>query len=363
MLHNVINDSGVRFQIVPSTRKITVPPAYKTIGTVGEHMSEQLTFQVPLTVDGHDIKNCARRFVTWKNVEGTIGHDQLEFLAEDEEWLYFTWKVRDGVTVAKGMVQFAVHFEDWADEILLYRWSTTACTECEILDTLNASFGAYKSIYVAGDTLVFADYTPVEDMTLEMETPGTMPEGTLEITALGLYDVAKYSAVDVKIPGVFDPPTIKVSEDGVVTASANGVTATHQLSAMDDVSFTPDSIVSGYNVFGIAGEAPNVELITVYVTRRSYSGTRDEWLTVIYTTFEDGNIVAKRLHTSKATEEWQFECIKNSPIVLLTTTIKDVTTLNGAEEKWRPVGGPGGEGGDLASVCVATTAGARIEIQ
>lgn len=254
--HNFIKDDGVRFQIVPSTRKITVPAAYKTIGTVGEHNAEQLTFQVPVTVDGHEIKNCARRFITWKNVEGTIGHDPLVFLAEDDEWLYFTWTVRDGVTVAKGAVEFSVHFEDYEGEILQYRWSTAPCTDCEILDSVNAALGTYKAIYVADKILVISDYTPSVDGIPALNTEGIIPSGTLKITEAGLHDVGQYALAEVE--QVFEEPIITVNrQNGVVTAEANGLQATHQLTGQDVsgvvgakmVRVTINQVVGGSSAF------------------------------------------------------------------------------------------------------------------
>ena len=171
MNHSGIIDSGIHFQIIPNTRKIVVPSAYKVIGTVGEHLAEQLTFKCPKLVDGHEIVNCASKYITWQNVNGGIGHDELKNLTEDDENLYFTWDVPDGLTVAKGFVSFSVHFEDVdANGATLYRWGTTTCSECEILDSINANLGKYEAVYVVGDILVFADYNLVKNNTVSINT-------------------------------------------------------------------------------------------------------------------------------------------------------------------------------------------------
>ena len=105
---------------------------------------------------------------------------------KDDEYIYFTWTIRDGLTVANGAVQFSIHFEDTDDNgLVVYRWGTAPCTDCEILDSVNAVLGAYQAIYVAGDTLVIADYNPVKDGTLSLDSAGIIPSGTLEITKGG----------------------------------------------------------------------------------------------------------------------------------------------------------------------------------
>jgi hypothetical protein len=201
--HSPIKDTGAFFTIVPETREVTVPKTHKVIGVVGDHLAEQLTFEIPQYIDGHDIGGCARRYVSWANVDGEPGNDQLNELTERPEgakegMLYFTWTIRDRLAAAKGLVQFSVHFEDIDDQgVTLYHWGTTNCKNCEILDSVNHAVGTYKAIWVAGDTLVIEDYTPVEDGALVLETPGIVPEGTLTITENGLHEVGKYAQVDV----------------------------------------------------------------------------------------------------------------------------------------------------------------------
>ena len=69
-IHSGIRDDGARFQIVPSTKKITVPQSHKIIGAVGSHNSEQLTFQCPKTIDGHDVEKCSEHYIRFVNAAG-----------------------------------------------------------------------------------------------------------------------------------------------------------------------------------------------------------------------------------------------------------------------------------------------------
>ena len=192
-----VKDSGEYFVINPTLRKVTVPHAHKAIGTVGDHNSEQVTFECPKTIDGHDVSKCARHYVTWVNADGDIGHDELQMVQVNqgtEGKIYLSWTIRNPLTVARGVIRFSIHFEDAE-----YRWSTTTCKDCDILDSINSVLGVYESIYVSGDALVIANYTPVTDGTLSLEANAIIPEGTMEITDNGTYDVREVAQVDVAV--------------------------------------------------------------------------------------------------------------------------------------------------------------------
>lgn len=253
--HGKVKDSGAYFVINPASRKVIVPHVHKSIGTVGDHNSEQITFECPQMIDGHDISQCASRYVTWVNVRGEVGHDELQITQVEqgtEGMLYLSWTVRNGLTVAKGIIQFSVHFEDFDDDgNILYRWGTATCKDCEILDSVNAVLGAYKAVYVAGDTLVFADYNFVKDGVLKIETNGLIPEGILSITENGTFDVGRYAQVDVAVDE--NPPEITISKEGKITAKDGDATSEVQLSNKHDPDFIAENIKSGVNIFGIQG--------------------------------------------------------------------------------------------------------------
>ena len=58
---------------------------------------------------------------------------------------------------------------------------------------------------------------------------------------------------DIPTPGPAPTPTITVSSAGLVSASASGQTATHQLSSTDDTDFVAANIKSGVTIFGLLG--------------------------------------------------------------------------------------------------------------
>lgn len=338
--HSVVIDSGTFFEIVPNARKIIVPAEYKVIGTEGDHLSEQLTFRCPKLIDGHDIAGCARHYITWNNVKGDVGHDSLEIANSDNEYIYFAWTIRDALAVAAGIVSFSVHFEDLdANDKLSYRWSTTTCKDCEILESINAFLSTYEAIYVSGDTLVIADYTLVKNETLSLETNGLIPEGTIKITRNGSYDVGKYAEIEVAVGA--NAPQIKVSKDGVITASEGGVESQLKLSAEEDPDFIAKNIKNGVNIFGVEGNyvpttADEPDLLpwnivypanifgvqgkypktTVYYgTIRNLTSTDYEILYTVIPTNDDqatryGTGVTLRSETVKPNEAVTIDCIK-----------------------------------------------------
>jgi hypothetical protein len=223
----VKDDGGYYFEIIPTTRQVKVPNDQKAIGVVGDHLSEQLTFRCPRLIDSHDVSGCARKYVSWVNVDGEPGNDELQVSRVEDEYLYLTWDVRNALTVAVGLVKFSVVFEDLAEDgtTPIYRWGTTTNQSCEVLDAISSAVGAYEAIYVDGDVLVISDYTPVRNMTAEFLS-GLVPEGTLIITEEGKHDVGPYASVDVRTSG--EAPEITV-ENGVITAEVHGLKTTMQL--------------------------------------------------------------------------------------------------------------------------------------
>ena len=244
--HGSVKDSGGYFVIDPVSRKVIVPQSHKSIGTVGDHHSEQITFKCPKIIEGHDVSQCSSKYVTWINVYGEYSNDELELVQGvqgTEGMIYLTCTIRNALTVAKGIIQFSVHFEDKDENgTTLYRWSTASCRDCEILDSINAVFGTYEAVYVSNDTLVFDDYTPVADETLALNSAPQVPK-------------------------------ISVSEQGEVTAEANGVKSTEQLSNKHNVNLEPYNIKKDVNIFGVVGtyELATGDFATITENKKSYS--------------------------------------------------------------------------------------------
>ena len=323
--HSKVSDEGAVFVIVPNTRKVTVPSAHFVIGTVGEHLSEQVTFECPTTIDGHDITSCEKKYVTWQSVDGVIGHDELVDMTVNENVVRFKWNIRNGLTTAKGVVSFSVHFEDTAAGDTVYKFSTTTCKNCEILESINGIMGAYEAVYVSDDALVFADYTLITDGELEIETNGLIPEGTFEITANGTYDVGKYSAAKVLIEAAM--PTITVSENGIIRASTvGGGTKEYRLLERDDPDFKAENIKKGVNIFGVDGSyAPPV----VEYAKGKIVNNSDITVTAVYCRKLYGELVFTKDSVEKGTFFADDSVVKHSLIYIEAK--HQTVTCEGAE--------------------------------
>lgn len=137
-IHSGVLDDGAKLQVVPSTRRITVPASVAVIGTEGDHRSEQLTFQCPSVIDGHDVTACASHYISWVNAAGKGGRFPIEDIWVDDNYMYFHWMIDDRITTLAGGIKFAIHFVDYGENgLVLYKWSTTTCTDLMVLETTN----------------------------------------------------------------------------------------------------------------------------------------------------------------------------------------------------------------------------------
>lgn len=143
MAHNhSVRDSGARFTIDQYTRQIKNASANKTTLVQYDHNSEQITFEMPLYVDGHAMTLCNLIEIHFINIS-TDGQNQnpgvyevTDLIAEGEKAV-FTWLVSQEATQLAGSVNFFIVFKCTEDGKTVYRWGTEICKTLSVSDGMD----------------------------------------------------------------------------------------------------------------------------------------------------------------------------------------------------------------------------------
>ena len=141
-MHSTIQDSSPALKINGVTRRVEVPAALRIIGAVGDRNSEQLTFDAPRFIEGHDVAGCTAIWVTWVDAHGATGKHVITDREVTANKVSFVWTLSGDATTAAGSLAFAVSFVDLDSEgVALYKWSTALCRELSIADTVKTRTG------------------------------------------------------------------------------------------------------------------------------------------------------------------------------------------------------------------------------
>lgn len=130
-----VND--IFYTVIPHSRSILIPRALSSIGCVGDHNSEILTFRCPRVVDGHDLSTCDKVWFDWVNASGTAGTSDGIKRAVDDDYIYVGWIITENITESAGHITFSLHFEDNTDGVTMFRWSTKSTNQLVVLPAEN----------------------------------------------------------------------------------------------------------------------------------------------------------------------------------------------------------------------------------
>lgn len=194
-IHSVY-DTDKHFVIDPVARTVTNVSG-KVVVVQGDHNSERLTFEIPRTVEGHDMSTCNKVEVHYNNVDAanpSIPHpnayevDDLQLSPDDENVVILSWLISADATRYVGQLHFSIKFMcDDGDGKPDYVWKTathksvsvvaaqdsgeTIATECEdMLKTIedrvteNVSAGVVDNLNEAMD-----EYAEEWDAKLDVE--------------------------------------------------------------------------------------------------------------------------------------------------------------------------------------------------
>lgn len=141
--HNVY-DSDPYFVIDVDTRTITDQSETGTSLMQYDHNSERITFEIPRTIEEHDMFVCDRVEIHYINIgtDGTRSEDvyevdDLTVDSEDNELLLFTWLVSQNATMHAGSLSFIVRFICTTDGKFDYVWNTAIYNSIPVGNGMN----------------------------------------------------------------------------------------------------------------------------------------------------------------------------------------------------------------------------------
>jgi hypothetical protein len=138
--HSVI-DADKHFVIDSVTRAIT-NQSEKLALIQGDHNSEQFTFEIPKTVDGHDMTLCNKVEVHYLNVSladrtTTEGLYLVSDLKAEDDTVTFSWLISGNATKYAGKLSFVVKFKCVTDGVIDYVWNTAIFEGISISNGIN----------------------------------------------------------------------------------------------------------------------------------------------------------------------------------------------------------------------------------
>lgn len=151
-----VTDSDTYFTIDPITRQLSNGTSKKMSLIKGDHNSERFTFELPLTVEGHDMSQCNRVEVHFINVDSkTRAKNEDVYIvtdhktsdgknafrkSDDGQKVLADWLISGNVTKYAGTLNFVVRYicigEDGTVD---YAWNTAIYSNINVLDSINNS--------------------------------------------------------------------------------------------------------------------------------------------------------------------------------------------------------------------------------
>lgn len=145
--HTIVDDDG-RFIIDGETGKITNASGAKLSLMQRNRNSERFTFEMPRTVEGHDILECDLIEIGYQNTgKGTSSSvrsispdkykvEDITVDPKDENRVIFTWLLGKSAALYAGSLSFQIWFECYADDFV---WQTDIYSDVTIKPSLGVN--------------------------------------------------------------------------------------------------------------------------------------------------------------------------------------------------------------------------------
>ena len=121
-----------------TSRVVVIPDRYKTFGVEGDNRAERIKFKFPKVVgDNIDLSSLNLR-INYQNAQGGLDKYIVETVLEtDDDHVFFTWLIQDGVTPKSGPIYFVVQaVKVTSNGNIEKKWSTTLNKIGQVLEGL-----------------------------------------------------------------------------------------------------------------------------------------------------------------------------------------------------------------------------------
>lgn len=131
-----VTDTDVRFILDPYTKNLKDTMTVAKTIMRGDHGAEILTFEMPKTIEGHDMTKCDKRQVWFENGK-TKSYDNitdLQVSKEDTKTLIFSWKIPRRATQYVGPLSFMFYFACTDEDEPSYEYHTNPFSRLTVRD-------------------------------------------------------------------------------------------------------------------------------------------------------------------------------------------------------------------------------------
>ena len=144
-IHSVV-DADKHFIINPITRAVSNSTETKNTLFQYDHNSERFTFEMPRTIDGHDMTECNSIQIHYVNIdaktkatyEGLYNVGDVDVSENDPELITFSWLISRNATQFVGSLNFIVRFACVSEQGTLdYVWNTAIHSGVYIASSIN----------------------------------------------------------------------------------------------------------------------------------------------------------------------------------------------------------------------------------
>lgn len=141
-----VYDTDTHFSINPTTRALKNEASSKTCVIQHDHNSERFTFEIPRTVENHDMSLCNVVQVHYININpqtkeqktGVYEVDDLQISPEGDDVVILSWLISQNATQLVGSLNFLIRFACVTDGNVDYVWNTA------IYSGISVSSGIYN---------------------------------------------------------------------------------------------------------------------------------------------------------------------------------------------------------------------------